>query len=552
MDKSRIKKILIRVTNWIGDAVLTTPAIATISQTFPEAQITVLAKPAVAELFLENPFIHEIMIYQDHRRHRGIFGKLRLILDLREKHFDLAILLQNAFEAALLAFMAGIPQRLGYARDRRAWLLTHPVPLGKEAREKHQLTYYLDLLEPLGVTVSDRKLVLVVTSDEERAAWDRLKQDHMQRSDLIMGINPGSTYGTAKRWVPERFAELADRLMTEQGAKVLIFGGREEAGLAKEIYDRMKQKPILFTGQTSIRELMALIKQCRLFITNDTGPMHIANALGVPVVAIFGSTNPKTTSPAQPGYRLVRKGVSCSPCLLRTCPIDHRCMDWITVDEVYWAAKQELAIARPLPIAVFLDRDGTLNTGEPYLDNAEHLRLFDGVGSAIARLNAQRLHAVVVTNQSGVARDYFTERSLNKIHQKLEELILSDGAHLDGIYYCPHHPEIGASPYRKVCDCRKPGTGLLQQAAQDLGIRLSDSYVVGDRLVDLEAGRRVGAKLILVLTGHGEEEQLKLPRHTIRPDHIAANLQESVDWIIEDVRTRMFTCDSTREIQRKS
>ncbi len=543
MDKIRPKKILIRATNWIGDAVLATPAIASIGQTFPGARITVLAKPAVAELFFENPFIHEIMIYQDRGRHRGILGKLRLVSDLREKRFDLAILLQNAFEAALLAFLAGIPQRYGYATDGRAWLLTHPVPLEKETREKHQLNYYLDLLQPLGVTVSDKKLVLVVTSDEERAAWDRLKQYHIQRSDLIIGINPGSTYGTAKRWAPERFAELAERLMTEQGAKVLIFGGREEVELVQEICDRMKQKPIQFTGQTSIRQLMALIKQCRLFITNDTGPMHIANALGIPVAAIFGSTNPKTTSPSQPSYRLVRKGVSCSPCLLRTCPIDHRCMDWITVDEVYWAAKQELADGKPLPIAVFLDRDGTLNTGEPYLDNAEHLRLFDGVGSAIARLNAQRLHAVMVTNQSGIARDYFTENSLNKIHQKLEKLLLRDDAHLDGIYYCPHHPEIGAYPYRKHCNCRKPGTGLLEQAAQDLGIRLSNSYMIGDRLSDLEAGKRVGAKLILVLTGHGEEEQQKLLRlqinPAVQPDYIAANLQEAVDWIIEDVQTSL-------------
>jgi heptosyltransferase-2 len=554
MDKIRPKNILIRATNWIGDAVLTTPAIAAIGQAFPEAKVTVLAKPAIAELFLKNPFIHEIMVYQNRSRHKGILGKLRLILDLREKKFDLAILLQNAFEAALLAFLAGISQRYGYATDGRGWLLTHPVPLNKETKEKHQLNYYLDLLQPLGITASHKKLVLVVTSDEEMASSDRLKQHHIQKSDLIIGINPGSTYGTAKRWAPERFAELAERLMTEQGAKVLIFGGREETELVKEIYDRMKQKPIQFAGQTSIRQLMALIKQCRIFITNDTGPMHIANAVGIPVVAIFGSTNPKTTSPAQPGYRLVRKGVSCSPCLLRTCPIDHRCMDWITVDEVYRAAKQAMADDKHLPIAVFLDRDGTLNTGKPYLDNAEHLRLFDGVGSAIARLNAQRLYTVVVTNQSGVARGYFTEISLNKIHHKLEELLLSDGAHLDAIYYCPHHPEIGVPPYRKVCNCRKPGTGLLEQAARDLGIRLSDSYIVGDQLSDLEAGKRVGAKMILVLTGHGQEEQEKLLRRinpALQPDYVAADLREVVDWIIEDVQARMFTCDRMRETQRE-
>jgi lipopolysaccharide heptosyltransferase II len=556
MDKNRVKNILIRATNWIGDAVLTTPAITAIQQTFPGARITVLAKPPVAELFLGNPYIHEVLIYQNRGRHQGVLGKLRLIMDLRKKHFDLAILLQNAFEAALLTFLSGIPQRYGYATDGRAWLLTCPVPVQKAAREKHQRDYYLELLIPLGAAVRSKSLVFVVSPDEEKEAWDRLKQNHIQRSDLIVGVNPGSTYGTAKRWAPERFAELMERLTAELGAKVLIFGGPEETVLAKEIFDRMKQKPILFTGQTSIRQLTALIKQCRLFVTNDTGPMHVANALGVPIVAIFGSTNPKTTSPAQSGFRLVRKGVSCSPCLLRTCPIDHRCMDWITVEEVYWAIRQELADDKPLPIAVFLDRDGTLNTGGPYLDKAENLCLFEGVGRAIARLNAQRLHAVVVTNQSGVARDYFSETSLNTIHQKLEELLLLDGAHLDGIYYCPHHPEIGAYPYRQACNCRKPGTGLLEQAALDLGVRLTDSYVVGDRISDLEAGRRVGAKLILVLTGHGAEERQKLFKdqgdNIIRPDHIAANLLEAVDWIIENVQTQTFACESIAKTQSES
>ena len=556
MERMRPKKILIRATNWIGDAVLITPAIAAIARKFPDASITVLAKSSVAELFLENPFIHEVMVYQDQSRHKGSFGKIRLILDLRKKNFDLAILFQNAFEAALLAFLAGIPQRYGYDTDGRAWLLTFPVPVEKEAIEIHQRDYFLHLLKPLGIAASSERLVLPVTSSEETEAWDRLKQNHIQRSNLIIGVNPGSTYGTAKRWAPERFAELADRLMTEQGARVLMFGGPGEVGLVKAICDRMKQKPIQFAGQTSVRQLMALIKQCRLFITNDTGPMHVANALGVPIVAIFGSTNTKTTSPAQPDFRLVHKGVSCSPCLLRTCPIDHRCMDWITVDEVYWAVKQELASERPLPVAVFLDRDGTLNSGGPYLDKAERLRLFDGVGSAIARLNAQRLKVVVVTNQSGVARDYFTESTLNTIHQKLEELLFRDGAHLDGIYYCPHHPKIGVFPYRKICNCRKPGTGLFEQAALDLGIGLSDSYVVGDRILDLEAGKRVGAKLVLVLTGDGEEERQKLlenqREHVIRPDHIAANLQEAVDWIIEDLQTRTFACESIAKTQSGS
>lgn len=553
MDKGQIKKILIRATNWIGDAVLTTPAIAAIQQSFPQARITVLAKPSVAELLMGNPFIHEVMVYQSRGRHRGLLGKLKLILDIREKRFDVAILLQNAFEAALLTFLAGIPQRYGYATDGRACLLTFPVPVEKEAIEIHQRDYYLDLLKPIDVAVNSKRLVLAVTSDEEKEAWDRLKQNHIQRSDLIIGINPGSTYGTAKRWAPERFAALMDRLVADVNAKVLIFGGPEEEEIAKEICDRMHQKQILLTGKTSIRQLMALIKQCKLFITNDTGPMHIANAFGVPIVAIFGSTNPRTTSPAQPGFRLVRKGVSCSPCLLRTCPIDHRCMDWITIDEVYWAVKQELAFERTLPVAVFLDRDGTLNAGGPYLDNAEDLCLLDGVGSAISRLNAQRLHAVVVTNQSGVARDYFSESTLNKVNQKLKELLFRDGAHLDGIYYCPHHPEIGAYPYRKICNCRKPGTGLLEQAALDLNVRLMDSYIVGDRISDLEAGKRVGAKRILVLTGHGEEEQQKLLENqndnVIRPDYIAANLQEAVDWIIEDLQTRTFACESITKTQ---
>ena len=182
--------------------------------------------------------------------------------------------------------------------------------------------------------------------------------------------------------------------------------------------------------------------------------------------------------------------------------------------------------------AVFFDRDGTVTEEVGYLDDLSKLRLIPGAGHAIRTLNRAGFTVVLVTNQSGVARGYFPESLVHEAHQRLEEMLARDGAQLDGIYYCPHHPTAGNSPYTMVCDCRKPGTGLLEQAARDLDVDLPNSFVVGDKWSDIELAQRAGARSVLVRTGFGQDDPGNVrPKGLADPDHIAKDITGAVEWI---------------------
>jgi heptosyltransferase-2 len=316
------------------------PALSEVERLFPGAKLHLLVRPAIAELFKGHPAVHRILVYEHQGRHAGLSGKWSLARELRRFAFDLGILFQNAFEAALLTHLAGIPNRYGYATDGRGWLLTESVPVPRT--KGHHSRYYLDLLRPLGADGTGRPPRLFVSSEAEETMTRRLEQLGVAVTDVVIGLNPGSTYGSAKRWRPERFAETVDRLARAYGARVVLVGAPGEETLGKTVAEAMRTDPILLSGRTSVRELMAVIARCRLFLTNDTGPMHIAAAFGVPIVAIFGPTDWATTAPFGNNHRIVREPVECSPCLLRECPIDHRCMTGVSVERVYEAAVQLL------------------------------------------------------------------------------------------------------------------------------------------------------------------------------------------------------------------
>ena len=560
--KASIRRLLVRGPNWIGDAVMSEPAMAALQELFPTTEITLLVKPTIAELLRGHPALHQVLVYEDPGRHAGITGKWTLAGALRRLQFDLAILFQNAFEAALLTFLAGIPRRYGYATDGRSFLLSDPITVPERTKTGHQVQYYMDLLRPLGSEGPAESPRLFLSSEEEQATDRRLAESGITESDLLLGLNPGSTYGGAKRWLPERFAETADRLIREQGAhsgrrvRVVIVGARGEEALGRAVADRMQIKPIQLSGRTTIRELMAVIKRCALFLTNDTGPMHIAAAFGVPVVALFGPTDSRTTSPFGNGHTIVRHPVECSPCLLRECPIDHRCMTRISVDEVYEAAVRQLRTMNDecgrrnaksdiqhsslsthhlLPlrgVTVFLDRDGTLNRDSGYVTTPDALVLFPGVVEALARLNRAGVRVVVITNQSGIARGLLDNSTLEQIHDRLRALLEAGGASLDAIYVCPHAPDEG-------CACRKPGTALAERAVADLGLDPSGAYMVGDQKRDMDMARGVGAKSLLVTTGSTSAQALTdLQAEGRQPDYVASGLIEAVEWIIEDVKAR--------------
>jgi len=334
MDFDKINSVLIRGTNWIGDVVMTFPAMAAVRATLPKARITVLVKPWVADLVRMHPAVDDVLVYERPGRHDGLRGLFALARELRQRRFDAAILLQNAIEAAVIARLAGIPVRAGYSTDARGPLLTHPVKLNPSMKTVHQSLYYLGMLEALGFEPSGTSVSIVPTEEQQRAAGRHLAEWGIAGRRPLVGMAPGAAYGPAKRWFPERFAAVADRLAERFACPVLLFGSAGDRASTEAVQAAAKTALVDIAGRTSLGDAIALIACCDLFITNDSGLMHVAGALGVPTVAVFGSTDPKTTYPLGERTVLVRRPVDCSPCLRQECPTDFRCMDLVTVDEV--------------------------------------------------------------------------------------------------------------------------------------------------------------------------------------------------------------------------
>ena len=327
---------MVRMPNWIGDAVMATPALAAIRRTFPQAQVTVVANSLVTELFVTHPDCDRVIRFDKRSGPGGIGALWRFCRELRRERFDLAVLLQNAFEAAAMALLAGIPRRAGYATDGRGLLLTDRVPAVDKKHGLHHVDYYLAMLRHLGIAGDSRQLCLALSTDEVCRAAGILG------SGDWVAINPGASYGAAKRWIPERFAAVADALAVEFGMRVVLTGGPGEAEIGADIAGAMQAPPLNLIGLTTVRELMAVLARCRLVVTNDSGPMHIAAAFRVAIVAVFGPTDHTTTSPASDRCRIVRSPVECAPCMLRECPTDHRCMTGVAAEDVLAAARELL------------------------------------------------------------------------------------------------------------------------------------------------------------------------------------------------------------------
>jgi heptosyltransferase-2 len=334
-DSTNVEKILIRGPNWVGDAVLAIPTLKAVRQRFPGAEITLLVRPWVAGLFSSAPYIDKVW---SENKPVTVKNWIRLTREIRSRRFDLALLLPNSFESALMMFAGRVRQRIGYATDGRRWMLTEAVALASEPR--HQIDYYFDLAKALAAATDRPSISIEATCSERNSARQLLAAEGIPQSGPFLVLNPGAAYGSAKRWHQERFATAADNLACELGLQVAIIGSEAERTIATQICKRMTERTAVLNGKTSLETLIGVLAESTLMITNDSGPMHIAAALGIPTVAIFGPTDETTTGPYGPRTRIVKHAVECSPCLLRECPIDHRCMNGVTVEEVCRAAKE--------------------------------------------------------------------------------------------------------------------------------------------------------------------------------------------------------------------
>jgi lipopolysaccharide heptosyltransferase II len=314
--------VLVIGPNWVGDAVMCTPALANLRRGLPKAKIDLLVPDRVAALFEDHPHLDRVVICHNRQPWRT---RLSQLLALRRYRYDLVLLLPNSFRAALFSYMVGAPLRVGYATDGRRWLLSHPV-VATDLEPCHQIEAYLQLVAALGLAIVERLPTLAPTQQGEMQAAQLWDTRGCGGEAPVIGICPGAAYGPAKRWWPARFAALADRLIASGGFRVVFFGSPDEVPLVQQICSHMTQQAVSLAGQDRLDSFMALAARCAVMITNDSGSMHIANAVGVPVVALFGPTDPHRTAPMAAPATILHRDLACSPCFCTTCPYaDHPC-----------------------------------------------------------------------------------------------------------------------------------------------------------------------------------------------------------------------------------
>ena len=340
-------KILIRATNWVGDAIMALPAVRAVREKFSDSEIGILGRSYVLDIYREQEIADELIAYDSAGEHKGISGRERLAGELRGRSFDVALLLQNAFDAAWLAWRAKIPTRIGYGRDGRNLLLTNSIAVPKVGEiPAHEKFYYLELIRRAGwiEELPDIPWIrLKVSAKNRQHAEELLLNAGALTERMRIAVGAGASYGSAKCWPPDRFATTLNALAKKMDADVILFGTQGEAAVSAAIRAGLKRAPVDLTGRTAIADLPALLSRCNLFIGNDSGAMHVAAAVGLPIVAVFGPTDPYGTVPVTPNCSVVQDKPYCSPCFLRRCPTDHRCMKAITPGMVENAALARIA-----------------------------------------------------------------------------------------------------------------------------------------------------------------------------------------------------------------
>ena len=329
-------KIVVRGANWIGDAVMTIPALRALRSAYPDASISLFTRPWAEGVFRDADFIDEVIPISS--KHVIIQAR-----ELRKLKFDLAVLFPNSFESAIVVGLAGIPRRLGYSTQHRSFLLTDRVAVPDWKNLDHEGRYYLNLIETITGTAPTKIDPALPVSDARRlTAREILCSSGADENRSVIGFGAGSTNSLAKRWPAANFAGLADRLQAELGANIVLLGAENESGVSRSVADGSRSNLIDLTGKTDLGTATAILSELDLFISNDMGLAHIAAAVGTPTIVIFGPTNDVTTRPLGPRVEIIREPVECSPCMLRECPIDHRCMTRISPERVFESAAKML------------------------------------------------------------------------------------------------------------------------------------------------------------------------------------------------------------------
>jgi len=334
-------RILIKAVNWLGDLVMSLPAMRAIRRAFPEAHLAVLVKKELASFFDGASWVDEVLAYEAAPYSianvlRGLNDRRRIVSTIRERHFDLAMVMPNSFESALWVTLAGIPKRAGFIGDARGAMLTHKAAMSDDSVERHQVHQWLAMIrETLGIEGEPDDLAISPAAENVARMREWLAANRRRKDAPLISIAPAAAYGPAKEWPAAKFAALIDELAQRIGAESVLVGAPSERVKCEEVASLSSSGAIVSAGQTSVGELIALLSIAAAFVGNDSGAMHLAGALGIPGVAIFGSTNPERTGPSGTNSRVIWHRLECSPCLARTCRFGHyNCLRQIDPKEV--------------------------------------------------------------------------------------------------------------------------------------------------------------------------------------------------------------------------
>ena len=350
-------EIVVFLPNWVGDVVMATPALAALRDRFARDRVTFVGRPAALETLAGCGLCDEQIVDPGKQRPR-LRKWLALAGEIRRRRFDHAILLPNSFRSAALAWCGGARRISGYDRDLRGWMLSDRLRPLRDGGGKYvpvpAIDYYNALVERLGADKPGRRMRLAVRDQDARAADELLvSAGHDPARPLVM-LNPGAAFGVSKIWRQERYAELGDLLRERRGAQMIVNAAPSEKALAADVVAAMKTPPLLDFAKrdNSLGLLKGLLRRCDLLVTNDTGARHLAAALGIGVVTLFGSTDPRWAAIDYDRERIVRVGVPCSPCQKRICPqppgpLYHQCMHLLTVETALHAAEEVLDLVRP-------------------------------------------------------------------------------------------------------------------------------------------------------------------------------------------------------------
>jgi len=334
-DPEVVRRVLVRTPNWVGDAVMSLPVLPGLRRLFPLAKISVLAAHRVAPLFVAQPGVAQIIRYPADK------GKWQVLWELRGR-FDVALALPNSMESALGLWLVGVPSRVGYNTDGRRLFLKEAVSGHRELAGLHTVFYLLGLLTALGGVATFTPPTLYLEPEEEAMGAHLLAEAELPGRGPWVGLSPGAAYGPAKRWPAERFAALGRELQREFGTRLVLLGGDDERPVAELVKEQLQGQVVDLVGRTSLRQALGVMSQLNLLVTNDSGLMHAAAALSIPLVALFGSTDPGATGPFTSRATVIRHLQPCSPCFQRTCETGYSCLTAISVDEVAAAARSWL------------------------------------------------------------------------------------------------------------------------------------------------------------------------------------------------------------------